>query len=159
MANCCPEPGVVLVGDATDPLLYNIGILLIEILDDIKFYIAPPFGSETINGVNIANRFQRFAHQNQSFLFYLNDAPTGSSVRLKWMPANGARCRRRLIEQEGDCYVTLATQALGVETFGLVPVSAAVDDIIDHCIEIVFLTIQLVSDTDQVFRLHQLKLM
>src|SRR5882724_10576783 len=73
MSDGSAEAGVVLVIDAADTLLYFIGILFIEILYNIKLYIAPSFGSESVDRVNITHRFQRFAHQDQPFLFNFDD--------------------------------------------------------------------------------------
>src|SRR6266576_1333353 len=93
VANRCAETRVVLISNAADASFDFVGILLIEIFYDIEFHVAPAFGSKSIYRVNITDRFQRFAHQDQAFLFDLDDASSGMCVRLQRMTADRARSR------------------------------------------------------------------
>ena len=82
MTNRGSEPRVVLVIDAADASLHFVVVLLIEIFHDIKLHIPPSFRSESIDRINIADSFERFTHQHQTFFFDLDDAPSGTRVRL-----------------------------------------------------------------------------
>src|SRR6266478_4146603 len=93
VANRGPETRVVLISNAADATFDFVGILLIEVFHDIEFDVAPALGSKAIYRVNITDRFQRFAHQDQAFLFDLDDASSRMRVRLQRMAANRARGR------------------------------------------------------------------
>jgi hypothetical protein len=75
---------------------------------------------------------------------------------------DGARRRRRLIEQKGNGDIALASQTFCIEPFGL-PADAdvrcaTINHIINDGVQIVIVAVWFVGDALQVFRLHQLKL-
>src|ERR1044072_7207865 len=82
---------VVLVGDAADAPLDLFRITLVEIFDDVKLDVAPSFGSETVDRIDVADGFERFAHQDKPLLLDLYDAATRMRVGLKGVTPDGAR--------------------------------------------------------------------
>src|ERR1700741_374013 len=100
MTNRGPETRVVLIGDTANASFHFVVILFIKILHDVKLHIAPSFRSKTIDRVNVANGFECFAHQYETFFLDLDDLSSGSRVWLQWMPAHRARCRGWLVQEE-----------------------------------------------------------
>src|SRR4029079_10079709 len=139
------QPRIVLKGDAADSPLNLVGIFFVEVFHDIKLYVAPALGSETVDREGVAHSLERFAHQNQTFLFNFDDAPSRARIWLQRMPTDRARRGRRLIQQEGDSHVATPAQTLGIKSLGLMTTTdfrrPSIDDVINHSTQIKFLAV------------------
>ena len=153
------EPCVVLERNAADAPLDLVRVLFRKVLDDIKLYVAAALTGKAVYRIHVADRFECLAHQNEPFLFDLDDPPTRMRVRLQRIAGNGAGGRAGLVEQQRNGDITLFAQAFGVDILGLLAVGPAIDDKIDQRVQIVIFAVEFAIDPCQIFRFHQLKLM
>ena len=112
-----PEPSVVLKGNAADATLDLLGVFLVKILYDIKLHVSPTLAGKPGDRIHVADRLESLAHQHQAFFFDLDDPPARMCVGLERISRDRPGRRRRLVEQQRNCDVTLAPQLFGIDVF------------------------------------------
>src|SRR5215213_5662023 len=85
VTNRGPQSRIVLVVDAPDTSFHLVTVFLVKVLHYIELYVSPSLRSESINGIDISDSLQRLTHQHEAFLLDLDDAASGTRVRLERM--------------------------------------------------------------------------
>src|ERR1043165_1036014 len=119
VSNRRPQPRVVLECDTADAALDLIRILLTEIFHDVKFHVASTFARESVDRVDVADSLESLTHEYESLFFDLDDPAAGVRIRLKRIPRDRSRGRRRLIEQDRDGDIALLSKALRINILRL----------------------------------------